>query len=121
VKIDVVIAREIEVPVDTQHPGPGAQVFLLLLVAKHQKRSIDGDIAADTAVRRFRGPYIANCSDRACQSVDLIVSNAGQPDDKRRGTCSRIAGQHFALVKLDLAREECDCEDCRSDRQRGQA
>ena len=46
------------------------------------------------------------------------VPDAGQLHDKSRGTCSLIAGQHFALVKLDLAREECDGEDCRSDRQR---
>jgi len=121
VKIDVVIARKIEAPVDTQHTGPSAEVFLLLLVAKHQKRSIYRDISADPAVRHFRGPYVANCSDRACQGVDLIVSNAGQLDDERRGTCSLIAGQQFALVQLDLAREECDGEDCCSERQRGQA
>jgi hypothetical protein len=121
VKIDVIIAREIEAPVDTQHTGPRAEVFLLLLVAKHQKRSIDGDISADPAVGRFRGAYIPKHSDRNCQAVDLIVTNAGQLDDEGRGTCSLVAGQHFALAKLNLAREKCDGEDCCSDRQRGQA
>ena len=56
VKIDEIIARKIEVPVDTQHTGPSTEVFLLLLIAKHQKRSIHGDIAANPAVRRFGGP-----------------------------------------------------------------
>jgi hypothetical protein len=119
VKIDVIIARKIEAPVDTQHTGPSAEVFLLLLVAKHQKRSIRGDISADPAVRRFRGAYVANCSDRTCQDVDLIVSNTGKLDDERRGTCR--GGQHFALAKLDLAREECDSENCRRNRPRRQA
>ena len=57
-EIDVMIAREIEALVDTQHAGPSAEIFLLLLVAKHQKGGIDGDIATDPAVRRFRGPYV---------------------------------------------------------------
>src|SRR5215471_3380385 len=54
VKIDVIIARKIKAPVDPQHTGPSAEVFLLLLVVKHQKRSIRGDMSADPAVRRFR-------------------------------------------------------------------
>src|SRR5205807_6378580 len=78
VKIDEIIARKIEAPVDAQHAGPSTEVFLLLLAAKHQKRSIRGDIAANPAVRLFGGPYITDCSDRACQGVDLIVSNAVQ-------------------------------------------
>ena len=121
VKIDVIVTREIEAPIDTQHTGPSAEVFLLLLITKHQKRSVGGDIAADTAVRRFRGPKVTKFSDRACQGFDLVVSDPGQLDDEGCSTCSLIAGQHFVLAKLNLAREKCDGEDCRSDCQRCQA
>jgi len=121
VEVDVIISREIEAPVDTQHTGPSTEVFLLLLVAKHQKRSVDSDIATEPAVGRFRGPYVAQFSDRACQGIDLVVSDPGQLDDESCGTCSLIAGQHFVLAKLNLAREKCDGEDCRSDCQRRQA
>src|SRR5207302_5812124 len=113
VKVDVVVAREIEIPVDTQHTSPRAEVLLLLLVAEHQKGSIDDDVGADPAVRGFHGAYVVEHSDGACQAVDLVVGDAGQLHDKSRGTCSLIPGQHFALAKLNLAREECDSEDCR--------
>ena len=120
-KIDVIIAREIEAPVDAECASPSTQVFLLLLIAKHQKGGIDGNIAAEPAVRRFYRPYVTKHSDRGCQGVDLMVGNSGQLEDKSCGTCSLIAGQHFALAELNLARKKCDCEDCRSDRHRRQA
>ena len=121
VEIDVIVASEIEALVDTQHTGPSAEVFLLLLVAKHQKVSIDSDIAADPAVRRFRGPYVIKCSDRACQGIDLVVSNPPQLDDESCGAGSLIPGQHFALAKLNLPSKKCHGENRCSDRQRRQA
>src|SRR5947209_2240568 len=58
------------------------------------------------SVRRRSGLAFSSSTTSAA-TVDLIVTNAGQLDDERRGTCSLVAGQHFALVKLDLAREKC--------------
>src|ERR1700730_9219140 len=53
VKIDVIVASEIEIRVDTQHVGACAEVLLLLFVAKHQKGRVGHDFGAYPAVRRF--------------------------------------------------------------------
>src|SRR5215471_1091648 len=119
-KIDVVIAPEIEIPIDPQNTGARAEVLLLLLVAKHQKGRVGGDIGADPAVRAFGGRYGAERSDGARQTVDLTVGHAGQLDNERCRTCSLVPSQEFGPAKFNLAREKRDSEDCRGERQGSQ-
>src|SRR5262249_18863574 len=103
-KVDVVIARQVERPINANHARPRPEILPLLIVLKHH----EGDVATkgeiDPVIRRFGGIHP---SDRPCGSyerVDIAIWDARNLDDEAGSAPSFILGKHLCLSETDLMR-----------------
>src|SRR5262249_17919044 len=103
-KVDVVIARRVERPINANHARPRPEILPLLIVLKHHERDVAAKGEIDPVIRRFGGIHP---SDRRCGSyerVDTATWDAGTPDDEAGSPPSFILGNPLCLSETDLMR-----------------
>jgi len=119
-KVDVVIARRVERPINTNHARPRPKILPLLIVLKHHERDVAAKGEIDPVIRRFGGIHP---TDRPCGSyerVDITIWDAGNLDDEAGSAPFFILGKHLCLSEIDLMREDHNGEDGQRQRRRGQ-
>src|SRR5262249_29329977 len=119
-KVDVVITRRVERPINANHARPRPEILALLIVLNPHEGDVTAKGEIDPVIRRFSGIHP---NDRPCGSyerVDIAISDAGNLDDEAGSTPSFILGKHLCLSETDLMREDRNGEDAHSQRRRGQ-
>src|SRR6516225_195253 len=119
-KVDVVIARRIERPINANYARPRTEILPLLIVLKHHERDVATKGEIESVIRRFGRIHP---SERPCGSyecVDIAIWDAGNLDDEAGGAPFFILGKHLWLSEIDLMREDRNGEDGQRQRRHGQ-
>src|SRR5262249_39649276 len=105
-KVDVVIARRVERPINANHARPRPEILPLSIVLKHNERDVAAKGEIDPVIRRLDG---IDPTDRPCGSyerVDVAIWDAGSLDDEAGSAPFFILGKHLCLSESDLMRED---------------
>src|SRR5262252_9266663 len=119
-KVDEVIARRIERPINANHARPRPEILPLLIVLKHDERDVAAKGEIDPVIRRFGGIHP---SERPCGSyerVDIAICDAGNLDDEAGSAPFFILGKNLCLSEIDLMREDRNGKDGQRKSRRGQ-
>src|SRR5215813_15554452 len=96
-KVDIVIARWVERPINPNHACPRPEILPLSIVLKHHERDVAAKGEIDPVIRRFDG---IDPTDRPCGSyerVDIAIWDAGNLDDEASSTPFFIPGTNLSL------------------------
>src|SRR5215467_14563905 len=119
-KVDEVIARRIERPINANHAGPRPEILPLLIVLKHHERDVAAKGEIDPVIRRFDGIDSAKLPCGSYERVDITIWDAGNLDDEAGSSPFFILGKHLSLSEIDLMREDRNGEDGQRQRRCGQ-